>query len=154
MSLSKRSGMTGYRSGLIAGDPEIIAHLLKARANFGVGSPSFVDAAAVVAWNDDEHVRERRKIFTHRINLAATMFEGLGLLEHKPSATFYLWTKVPGVFGTADVRYALTLAEHGVICSPSQWLSESVKGYVRFALVPGDEATTEALTIIKDFVNS
>lgn len=154
MSLSKRSGMTGYRSGLIAGDPEIIAHVLKARANFGVGSPGFVDAASVVAWNDDEHVRERRKIFTHRINVAAPVFQELGLLEQKPTATFYLWTKVPGVFGTADVRYALTLAEHGVICSPSQWLSEDMKGYVRFALVPGDEATTEALGIIKDFINS
>ena len=154
MSLSKRSGMTGYRSGLIAGDPELVSHILKARANFGVGSPGFVDAAAVVAWNDDEHVRERRKIFTHRIDMAAPIFQSLGLLDEAPKATFYLWTKVPGVFGTADVRYCLTLAEHGVICSPSQWLSESVKGYVRFALVPGDEATQEALGIVRDFINN
>ena len=75
MSLSKRSGLTGYRAGFIAGDPEMISALLKARANFGVGSPDFVSAAAVVAWNDDEHVRQRREIFTHRIKLAAPILQ-------------------------------------------------------------------------------
>src|SRR5204862_250743 len=33
-SLSKRSGMTGYRSGFMAGDPELIATLRDVRANF------------------------------------------------------------------------------------------------------------------------
>src|SRR5437764_204530 len=44
-SLSKRSGMTGYRSGYIAGDPSVIALLKRARPNFGVASPNFVQAA-------------------------------------------------------------------------------------------------------------
>jgi len=154
MSLSKRSGMTGYRAGFIAGDPEILQPVLRARANFGVGQPDFVQQAAVVAWNDDEHVRERRKIFTHRIALAAPTFQELGLLETVPNATFYLWMKIPSVFGTGDVRFCLGLAEHGVICSPSSWLSESIKGYARFALVPDDAATLEALQVIKDYINS
>jgi len=154
MSLSKRSGLTGYRAGLIAGDKEITKAILKARANFGVGSPDFVSRAAVVAWSDDEHVRERRKIFTHRIKLAAPTFQELGLLETPPAAAFYLWTKVPDAFGSGDVRYCLSLAEHGVIASPSSWLSEGIKGYARFALVPGDEDTLKALQIIKDFITS
>src|SRR5262249_40080802 len=62
-SLSKRSGMTGYRSGFIAGDPEVIGWLREARANFGVASQSFIQQAAVAAWNDDAHVEERRKVF-------------------------------------------------------------------------------------------
>lgn len=153
MSLSKRSGMTGYRSGLIAGDQEIIAAITRARANFGVGSPDFVAAASVAAWNDDEHVRERRKIFTHRIKLAAPTFKELGMLDEAPKATFYLWTKIPAAFNNADIRFALGLAEYGVISSPAQWLSESVKGYARFALVPNDEDTQAALEIVKSFVN-
>jgi succinyldiaminopimelate transaminase len=153
-SLSKRSGMTGYRSGFIAGDSDIVKGILKARANFGVGSPDFISSAAVAAWNDDEHVRERRKIFTNRIKMAAPVFQELGLLEKAPDATFYLWTKIPQVFGTGDVRYCLGLAEHGVICSPSSWLSESIKGYARFALVPEEESLAEALQVIKDYINS
>lgn len=154
MSLSKRSGMTGYRSGFIAGDADIIGGILRARANFGVGSPDFISKAAAVAWSDDEHVRERRKIFTRRINMAAPVFQELGLLDAKPEATFYLWTKIPEVFGTGDVRYCLGLAEHGVICSPSSWLSESIKGYARFALVPDEESLEQALQVIKDYINS
>ena len=154
MSLSKRSGMTGYRSGLIAGDGDIIKAMLRARANFGVGSPDFVAKAAVVAWNDDMHVLERRAIFTQRIAQAAPVFQELGMLKDEPKATFYLWMKIPSAFGTGDVRFCLSMAEQGVICSPSSWLSESIKGYVRFALVPDTEATAEALQIIKDYVNS
>src|SRR5207237_2770830 len=62
-SLSKRSGMTGYRSGYIAGDAQIIAQLKRQRPHFGVASPNFVQAAAAVAWSDDAHVTERREIF-------------------------------------------------------------------------------------------
>jgi aspartate/methionine/tyrosine aminotransferase len=126
--------------------------VLKARANFGVGSPDFVSAAAVAAWNDDEHVRERRAIFTQRIATAAPIFQELGLLDDAPKATFYLWTRIPKAFGSGDVRYCLGLAEHGVISSPSSWLSESIKGYARFALVPDDAATQDALQIIKQYV--
>ncbi|MDQ3810438.1 MAG: aminotransferase class I/II-fold pyridoxal phosphate-dependent enzyme, partial [Chloroflexota bacterium] len=49
-SLSKRSGMTGYRSGYIAGDAATIARLKQARPNFGVASPNFIQAAATAAW--------------------------------------------------------------------------------------------------------
>src|SRR5690606_19760879 len=131
--------MTGYRSGFVAGDKEMIAAYLRARANFGVGSPNFVQSAAVVAWNDDEHVAERRKIFAQRMERMAPVFQELGLLDELPQAAFYLWVRIPKQYGDSDVKYCLALAEKGVISSPSQWLSESIKGYARFALVPNDE---------------
>jgi aspartate/methionine/tyrosine aminotransferase len=153
-SLSKRSGLTGYRAGFVAGDAEIIKGFLRARANFGVGQPDFVQAAATVAWNDDEHVRERREIFTQRIALAAPVFKELGLLDEAPKAGLYLWTKIPSAFGSGDVRFCVALAEHGVICSPSSWLSEGIKGWVRFAMVPETSVMAEALTVIKDYIES
>src|SRR5207247_4828794 len=58
-SLSKRSGMTGYRSGYIAGDANVIATLKRARPNFGVASQNVVQAAATAAWSADAHVAER-----------------------------------------------------------------------------------------------
>ena len=39
MSLSKRSGLTGYRSGFIIGDQGLMKSLRKARANFGLQLP-------------------------------------------------------------------------------------------------------------------
>src|SRR5207253_9972142 len=61
-SLSKRSGMTGYRSGFIAGEPDLIAHIREARANFGVAPLTMVQSAAIAAWNDDAHVDQRRRV--------------------------------------------------------------------------------------------
>ena len=51
-SLSKRSGMTGYRSGAIVGDAEAIAALRTLRTATGTASPEFVQAAAVAAWSE------------------------------------------------------------------------------------------------------
>jgi LL-diaminopimelate aminotransferase len=152
MSLSKRSGLTGYRSGLIAGDARIISSILQARANFGVGSPDFIQAGAAVAWADDSHVRERRKIFTERLNTAAPYLMRLGLLDNLPDAAFYLWCRVPSSYGNDDVKFILDLAEKGIITNPSSWLSEGMKGYFRLAMVPDTPSTIEAMDILTKFV--
>lgn len=152
MSLSKRSGMTGYRSGFVIGDARLMPAIHTARANFGVGSPTMVQKAAAIAWNDEDHVRERRRIFTQRIDLAFPYLHKLGMIEEKPQATFYLWAKVPK--NIDDVSFCLKLAEKGVISSPSQWLSEGIKGFVRFALVPDEADTREAMEIVSTFVRS
>ncbi|MCX6117233.1 MAG: aminotransferase class I/II-fold pyridoxal phosphate-dependent enzyme [Proteobacteria bacterium] len=154
MSLSKRSGLTGYRSGMIAGDHRIVSSLLQARANFGVGSPDFIQAGSVVAWSDDDHVAERRKIFSHRLKLATPHLQNLGLIDNIPEATFYLWCRVPKSFKNDDVGFILKLAELGIITSPSSWLSEGIGGYFRLALVPGDDDTLHAMDLMTKFIKS
>ena len=154
MSLSKRSGLTGYRSGMIAGDAKIVSSLLQARANFGVGSPDFIQAGATVAWGDDKHVADRRKIFSHRLKLATPYLQNLGLIDEIPAAAFYLWCRIPKKFGDDDVGFILKLAELGIITSPSSWLSEGMKGYFRMALVPDDESTKEAMNAMTVFIKA
>src|SRR5512140_3760096 len=92
-SCSKRSGMTGYRSGFVAGDPDLVATLKKLRSHPGVASPEFVTAAA--AWRDDAHAAERRAIFKQKRDLFAAFFAERGLEVHGSEATLYLWVKVP-----------------------------------------------------------
>lgn len=152
MSLSKRSGLTGYRAGLVAGDPRIIKPFLNARANFGVGSPDFIQHAAAAAWADDAHVVERRKIFTRRLATFGPLLQELGMIKSIPSTTFYLWAKIPAKFGDDDVKFVLDLARIGVIASPSQWLSEGIHGYVRFALVPEDAPMQQAMNLLREYL--
>lgn len=152
MSLSKRSGLTGFRAGLIAGDPRIIAPYLNARANFGVGSPDFIQHAAAVAWADDRHVVDRRKIFTKRLATFGPLLQEFGMIEKIPSTTFYLWAKIPDKFGDDDIAFAMSLARLGIITSPSQWLSEGIRGYVRFALVPEDAHMQQAMGILREYL--
>lgn len=152
MSLSKRSGLTGYRAGMIAGDRRILEPHLKARANFGVACPTFVQHGAALAWQDNEHVAKRRKIFTERVHFASKTLHALGIEHHTPKATFYLWAKIPAAYKNNDIQFCLDLADKGVITSPSQWLGEKSYGYFRLALVPEIQETQEALSILGNFI--
>src|SRR5205823_12362722 len=59
-TLSKRSSMTGYRSGFVAAPPEVIAALKAYRPTVGTAPQEFVQRASVVAWGDERHVEETR----------------------------------------------------------------------------------------------
>src|SRR5712664_3787921 len=91
-SLSKRSGMTGYRSGFIAGDAGVVGWLREARANFGVASQGFVLQAAIAAWNDDAHVADRRRVFAAKRKALLAHLRALGLSVGGEGA-FYLWVR-------------------------------------------------------------
>lgn len=152
MSLSKRSGLTGYRSGFIIGDKRLVDLVAKARANFGVATPLPIQMAAATAWRDDEHVADRRAIFSERMDFAFASLKAMGLVEQKPQAGFYIWCRLPE--GDDDIDFCLSLAREGVICSPSQWLGDGIKGYFRLALVPDLELIKKSMVIIKNFVTT
>ncbi len=141
-SLSKRSGMTGYRSGYIAGDAATIAALKQARPNFGVGSQDFVQAAATVAWADDAHAAERRAIFRAKRDRLAAYLSGRGYEVSGSQGAIYLWVRVPTP--DRDVFFA-TLLEHGIVVSPGESFGAGGEGYFRMALVPNLEQIEQAI---------
>jgi acetylornithine aminotransferase len=143
-SLSKRSGMTGYRSGYIAGDASIITMLKRARPNFGVGSQDFVQAAATVAWSDDAHVAERRAIFRAKRDRLADYLISRGYAVSGSEGAIYLWVKVPTQ--NADVFFT-RLLEHGIVVSPGESFGAGGEGYFRMALVPSLEQIEQAITV-------
>jgi LL-diaminopimelate aminotransferase len=144
-SLSKRSGMTGYRSAMMAGDAELIAALKKLRPSIGVATQSFVQDAAIAAWNDDGHVEERRRIFAEKRELFKDFFERAGLRYMRTDASIYLWITVPEAFGGDDEAYALRLLEEGIVVAPGRSFGPGGEGYVRVALVPRLEECRKAI---------
>jgi acetylornithine aminotransferase len=132
-SLSKRSGMTGYRSGFIAGDAEVMGVLREARANFGVASQSFVQHAAIAAWSDDAHVASRRKVFADKRALLLAHLRKLGLSVGGEGA-FYLWVRVPR--GETSESYAARLAERNILVVPGTSFGAEGAGFIRLAMVP------------------
>ena len=141
-SLSKRSGMTGYRSAMMAGDPELISALGKLRPSIGVATQSFVQDAATAAWSDDAHVEKRRRIFGEKRALFTAFFERAGLKYLATDASFYLWVAVPD---GDDESYALRLMEEGIVVAPGSSFGPGGEGYVRIALVPGLEDCRAAI---------
>jgi LL-diaminopimelate aminotransferase len=144
-SLSKRSGMTGYRSAMMAGDAELIAALKKLRPSIGVATQSFVQDAATAAWNDDVHVEKRRQIFAAKRELFKDFFERAGLRYMRTDASIYLWITVPEAFGGDDEAYALRLLEEGIVVAPGRSFGPGGEGYVRVALVPRLEECRKAI---------
>jgi succinyldiaminopimelate transaminase len=143
-SLSKRSGMTGYRSGYVAGDAAAIAALKRARPNFGVASQDFVQAAATVAWSDDAHVAERRAIFRAKRDRLAAFLSGHGYVVSGSQGAIYLWVKVPTPDAQAFFRQLL---EHGIVASPGESFGAGGEGYFRLALVPSLAEIEQAITV-------
>ncbi|HET7271146.1 MAG TPA: succinyldiaminopimelate transaminase, partial [Rubrobacter sp.] len=114
-SLSKRSGMTGYRSAMMAGDRELISALAKLRPSIGVATQAFVQDAATAAWSDNAHVEKRRRIFGEKRDLFTRFFERAGLDYLPTDASFYLWVVVPD---GDDEAFALRLMEEGIVVAP------------------------------------
>lgn len=132
-SLSKRSNMAGVRAGFYAGDPELVHWLREIRKHAGNMVPGPVQAAAIAAWCNDQHVDVQREIYYDRLATAATMLRTLGLEVDLPGGGFYLWV------ATADGD-AWGLAEHlashgGALVSPGEFYGAAGAGHVRLAAV-------------------
>lgn len=144
-SLSKRSGMAGYRSGFVAGDPGRIATYRRFRAGMGVAPQEFVQAAGAVAWNDVGHVEERRRLFGDKRRLLLGHLRGLGLRPFPGTAGLFLWVEVPE--GTDGVAYAARCAEHGILVAPGSFFGAGQERFVRIALVPSLEECEAAVRV-------
>jgi acetylornithine aminotransferase len=146
-TLSKRSSMTGYRSGFVAGDPEIVAALRQFRPNVGTAPQEFVQRASVVAWGDEEHVERARASYAAKRDLFLGLFARKGLRNAGGPATMYLWVAVPD--GETAEGFATRLLDGGVLVAPGSFLGASGEGYVRFALVPTIEECRRAVEILE-----
>ena len=147
-TLSKRSSMTGFRSGFVAGDPELIAALRRFRPNLGTAPQEFVQRASVVAWNDEEHVVRARTTYAHKRALLLDVLERRGLRNAGGAAAMYLWIAVPD--GETSEGHAERLLRHGIVVAPGSFLGPSGEGYVRYALVPTEEECERAAEILED----
>jgi acetylornithine aminotransferase len=133
-SLSKRSGMTGMRSGFMAGDAEVIAALRRFRPSIGTASPDFIQAAATAAWSDDDHAARRRAAFAEKRTLFLSLLRTLRLEVSGSEAGLYLWVEAPG---GDDVAFAERLARGaGILVQPGSYLGEAGRGYFRLSLSP------------------
>jgi succinyldiaminopimelate transaminase len=144
-TLSKRSSMTGYRSGFVCAQPELIETLRAFRPNVGTAPQEFVQRASVTAWSDEAHVDETRRRYARKRELLAPLLD----LAHASSvATFYLWFRVPD--GETSESFATRLLEHGVVVAPGSYFGPSGEGYARLALVPDLGTCERAAEILRD----
>ena len=156
-SLSKRSNVPGLRSGMVAGDAEVMKKFLLYRTYHGSAMSPAVQAASVAAWNDEAHVVENRRQYAEKF--AAVMPILKDALEFDaPDAAFYLWARVPGGDDTAFARELYRNAHVTVL--PGSFLARDAaganpgKGFVRIALVDTLDACVDAANRIAAFARA
>lgn len=156
-SLSKRSNVPGMRSGFVAGDAAILKKFLLYRTYHGGAMSPPVQAASVVAWNDEVHVRENRAKYIAKFSQVTPVMQEV-LDVALPDAGFYLWARVDGVAGMSDTEFAARLyAEYNVTVLPGSFLARDAhgsnpgSGRVRMALVAEVDECLEAARRIVAF---
>ncbi|HWG55296.1 MAG TPA: aminotransferase class I/II-fold pyridoxal phosphate-dependent enzyme [Gaiellaceae bacterium] len=147
-TLSKRSSMTGYRSGFVAGDPAVVAALKAFRPTLGTAPQEFVQRASIAAWNDERHVEEARARYARKRALFLDLFARKGVRVAGSAATMYLWLEVPG--GERSEAFATRLLQHGIVVAPGAYLGAAGEGYVRLALVPDEAECARAVAILEE----
>jgi len=136
-SLSKRSNLAGGRAGFYAGDASLVAYLREVRKHAGFMVPSPVQAAAVAALADEDHVDVQRERYRRRLLALQAAMADLGLDAPMPGGGFYLWVEAPG--GDAWGLTERLARAGGAIVSPGEFYGEAGAGHVRIAAVQPDE---------------
>ncbi len=134
-SLSKRSNLAGYRAGFVAGDPALVAELLKIRKHAGMIVPAPVQAAMVAALGDEAHADEQRERYRARREQLYAAFTGAGFTVEHSEAGLYLWmTRDEDCWDTVD-----WLARRGILVAAGVFYGPAGARHVRAALTETDE---------------
>lgn len=143
-SLSKRSSVAGLRSGMIAGDADILKKFARLRSYAAAVQPVPILAAAAALWRDEEHVRESRSLYQEKFDLADRYLSGR-FGYRRPDGGFFLWLKVgdsEAITRELWSKVALKVVPGAYIGHPDPTGHIPGADAIRIALVH-DAATTE-----------
>jgi len=151
-SLSKSYNMTGWRSGAIVGNRDVVDAYWRLKTNTDSGMFTALQHASAVALSGpQDSVRALCRLYAHRRDLLVPALQRLGLRATPPKGTIYLWAPVPE--GHTSGSFAdLVLEQADVIVSPGAAYGPSGEGYVRFSLTVPDARLQEAVQRIEERV--
>ena len=135
-SLSKRSNLAGVRAGFYAGDAELVHWLREIRKHAGNMVPGPVQAAAIAAFDDDDHVDAQREIYWRRLNVMADVMRSCGWDVDLPGGAFYLWVRAADGDAWALVDHLAT--KGGALVSPGEFYGAAGASHIRVAVVQPD----------------
>ena len=153
-SLSKGWNMTGWRSGLVAGNPEVVERYRQLKTNLDSGMFEAVQHATAVALTDArDFPREMSAVYEWRRDLLGEALAAIGLEVDPPQATPYFWVRVPEGHASASFT-ELVLEQAGVVISPGPSFGPSGEGFVRLSLTIPDSRLDEAARRIESSLRS
>jgi LL-diaminopimelate aminotransferase len=148
-SLSKGWNMTGWRSGIVVGNAEVVERYRQLKTNLDSGMFEAVQRATVAALTEARDFPwEMSEVYRRRRDLVVVALEAIGLPVEPPRATPYFWVRVPEGHTSASFT-ELVLEQAGVIVSPGPAYGPSGEGYFRLSLTVPDAELEEAVRRIE-----
>lgn len=145
-SLSKRSNMTNYRIGFVAGRKDNLDPFKEVQTNFHSGQSQILQAAAVGALSEEEHVEKMRKLYGEKRDILVPALKKAGFSKVHTEGTFYIWAKLPKATNSIEGVKTL-LNQKGLNTTPGSALAKTegiADRFLRFALVPSIEDIEKA----------
>ncbi len=157
-SLSKRSNLAGARCGFAIGDPAFLKAWAALRNVTAPQVPIPIQAVAVAALADEQHVVENRRLYDLKY-AAAQEILGDRFPNLVPPGGFFLWLDVGRWGGGEDVTARLW-RDQGVKVVPGGYLSalgaDGVNpgaDFIRIAMVESLETSREALSRLSEVLS-
>jgi len=143
-SLSKTYNMTGWRSGAVVGNADLVGAYWQLKTNMDSGMFDAVQEASVAALlSDQSSVAEMNEIYRRRRDTLVDALRSIGLQVSAPKGTIYLWTRVPE--GQTSAGFCeRVLEEAAVVISPGSAYGAAGEGFVRMSLTIDDARLNEA----------
>jgi aspartate/methionine/tyrosine aminotransferase len=154
-SLSKRSGLPGLRSGMVAGDAAAIEKFRAFRNVAGPTVPGPILDASAAAWRDEAHVEAGRLAYAAKMAAAEKI---LCNRMTRPGGGFFLWLQV----GNGEAFALKAWRDQGVRLLPGAYLGREIEAgktqsnpgfsYVRVALVNDLSTIMTALERLREIL--
>ncbi|WEV75705.1 succinyldiaminopimelate transaminase [Bifidobacterium sp. ESL0800] len=139
-SLSKQSNMAGYRTALIAGDPELVRPMTVYRKQIGEIIAGPVQAAMAAALHDTDAVRAQHARYSKRLRQLVGGLRAAGYDARMPQGALYVWVRAKSGDCWQDMD---DLARLGIIASPGEFYGDPT--HLRFSATAPDAAIVEAV---------
>jgi LL-diaminopimelate aminotransferase len=151
-SLSKPWNMTGWRSGAVLGNADLVGAYWQLKTNLDSGMFEAIQEATVAALDSDQEcVRDMVAIYQRRRDTLVAALRAIGLEVDPPKGAIYVWARVPAGEDSRSFTERV-LEEAAVVISPGSAYGPSGEGFVRMSLTLDDDRLNEAAERISRLV--
>jgi LL-diaminopimelate aminotransferase len=148
-SLSKPFNMCGWRIGMAAGNPDLIAAISKVKENSDSGIFNPIQYAGIHALRHEERFIDKMlQIYAKRRETVLKTLAKIGIVFDPPKGTFYLWAPAPK--GMTSLEFTNRLFDKtAVVVAAGTAYGQYGEGYIRISLTVPDKRLAEAMARIE-----
>lgn len=150
---SKAYAMTGWRLGYLAAQEDVIKMMKVLYSHTMTGVCSFIQKAALMAFECEEEVKYMRKIYENRRNFFITELNQItGVSARMPEGAFYAWVKFEKENMSSYQLADFLLKEAKVVGVPGEAYGKGAKNCIRFSFATSENELKEAVQRIKKVI--